>query len=250
MTCEELEELLHPYLDGELTPAQRTDVEQHLAGCADCRAQLKDFQSLHSALQAPELRLKASDTLKQRLAKGLAEEDSRKPRPRWYPWAAAAAVAVLAVALGWGFLFHGGSGSEDDAMVDATVDQQEHAVAAKHMVDLAATSTGSVQTWLMHQLPFVPPVPDMKPQGYFLQGVRVATVKGIQAAALTYRHGDHLITVFICPAGKGGDKDLDTDTDDDYHVAYWTKGRFSFWVVSQASLDDVKQFGTLLRAAG
>ena len=246
MNCKELETLLHPYLDGELTPGQRADADKHLEGCADCQAQLKDWQALHEVMQAPELRHRASDTLRQRLRGELQQADARPARAHWPRWAAAAAVVVVCAGLAWTFIPHG---DEDDAMVDAAVAQQEHAVSSKRLTDLNSTSPSLIEGWLSHQLPFVPPVQDLAAQGYALVGVRVDQVKDEPAAALTYRHGASVITVFVCRAKKLGDKDIDQDTQDDYHVVYWTHGNYSFWTVSDLSADELKHFGTLLRAA-
>ncbi|HEU5398067.1 MAG TPA: anti-sigma factor [Gammaproteobacteria bacterium] len=245
MTCQELENQLHPYLDGELDAAEQADVEQHLEGCPDCQARLKDWRALHGALQAPELRFKASGTLRQRLQNELHKPQAA--RRHWERWAAAAAVAIVAVALGFKFIPHG---DEDDAMVDSAVDQQEQAATSQHLTEFSSTNPALIQGWLSHQLPFVPPVSDLSAQGYALVGVRVDKVKGQPAAALTYRHGAGLITLFICEAQGKPDKDPDTDTDDDYHVVYWTKAHYSFWTVSTLGADDLKRFGTLLRAAG
>lgn len=46
MQCDEARELLSPYLDGELTPEQRLVVDSHLVECADCAAELVDFESI------------------------------------------------------------------------------------------------------------------------------------------------------------------------------------------------------------
>ena len=40
MTGEHLNDVLSAYLDGELTPAERAEVDTHLATCAECRADL------------------------------------------------------------------------------------------------------------------------------------------------------------------------------------------------------------------
>jgi len=42
MTCAELETLICEYVDGTLGPDARTVVEQHLAGCRDCRELAQD----------------------------------------------------------------------------------------------------------------------------------------------------------------------------------------------------------------
>ena len=251
MTCQELEALLHPYLDGELTPDQRRDVEAHLPGCAECRARLKDWQALHTALRAPELRLKASDTLRQRLKGELKKADERKGRERWPLWTAAAAVLVVSVGLiTWSLMPVAVTEDADDAMVDAAVAQQQQAVSAKHLSDLASSDPAAVQAFFKDKLPYVPPVRDFAAQGYALVGARLDKVKDEPAAALTYRHGADYVTVFVCPAEHHKDTDLDTDTQDQYHVVYWTRGGLSFWTVSEMGADDLKRFGDLLRAAG
>ncbi len=40
------EGLLHAYLDGETSGAERSGLEEHIAGCAECRARLDDARSL------------------------------------------------------------------------------------------------------------------------------------------------------------------------------------------------------------
>ncbi len=251
MTCQELEALLHPYLDGELTPDQRKDVDAHLEGCADCRARLKDWQAMHAALQAPELRFKASDTLRARLGKELKKADSHGGRARWPLWTAAAAVLVVSVGLiTWSLMPVAVTEDADDVMVDAAVAEQQQAVTAKHLTDLASSDPAAIQSFFKGKLPYLPPVHDFAAQGYALVGARLDKVKDEPAAALTYRHGADYVTVFVCPADKHKDTDLDTDTQDDYHVVYWTKGSLSFWTVSEMGAEDLKRFGELLHAAG
>jgi hypothetical protein len=45
MKCRDFEELLSAYADGELPRTQREFIEKHLAGCADCRRALSDFEA-------------------------------------------------------------------------------------------------------------------------------------------------------------------------------------------------------------
>lgn len=244
MNCKELEDLLSPYLDGELDTAQRADVEQHLPGCAACQRVLKDLQVMHQALQAPALRHHASDMLQQRIKNQLRDADARAQRPVWRRWAAVAAAGIVAGVLTWNFMPHGGAPAPDvdDAMVDAAVDQQQDAVKSGHLVELTSSDTKAVQAWFTGKLAYVPPVPDLAAEGFVLTGARLDSVKGVPAAALVYEHGTDVVTVFVCRA-QHGDKDLDTDTDDGYQVAYWTKGSLSFWIVSKLDAAQVKKLG-------
>lgn len=252
MNCKELEPLLSPYLDGELDATQRRSVDEHLKDCPACRQQLADYQSLSSMLEQPGLRYAASDTLKQRIRNKLKEADAQERRPAWPRWAAAAAIAVLVVSVGWHYLPHPGAGSEeeDDAMVDAAVDQQEHAAEAQHLTDIASADPAALSTWYQGKLPFQPKVPNLRPQGYELVGGRLDTVHGQPAAALTYKHDAELVTVFVCAAQKAEDLDLDTDEDDGYHIVYWTQGPLSFWVVSKLDPAALKSLAAGIQQTG
>jgi len=253
LKCQDCEELLHPYLDGELDAARRSAVDEHLRGCADCRRDLDQFQALRRALQSPELRYPASDMLRQRIKTQLAKADARERRPAWPAWGAAIAAGVLAVALFWNFMPHGGGDAPladvDDAMVDSAVDQQQDALKDQHLTDIASADAKTVQSWFSGKLAYTPPVPDLSSQGFTLVGGRMDRVKGEPAAALTYKHGDDLVTVFVCPA-LHGNKELDTDSDDGYQVVYWTQGPFSFWVVSKLDMDHLKSLGSALQQVG
>jgi anti-sigma factor RsiW len=52
MKCEEAEELVSPYIDGELTQSKAQLLESHLAGCARCKATLERYQRLKEEMRA------------------------------------------------------------------------------------------------------------------------------------------------------------------------------------------------------
>jgi len=67
MSCERIQDLLSPYLDGELSPNGRAEVEAHLAACPECSALLVRLRSAVEAFAAfPEVDL--SVDLQARLA--------------------------------------------------------------------------------------------------------------------------------------------------------------------------------------
>lgn len=250
MNCKDLEALLDPYLDGELDAAQRGGVEQHLEGCAACRRRLEDLRALHEALQSADLRFQASDTLKQRLRGELAKAAAREARPRWPRYAAAAAVFAVALAIGWAFLpFGHGGEDENDAMADAAIAEHAQALTGRHLTDLASADPTAVQSWFSGKLAYRPPVPDLVAQGYTLVGARLDHVEDEPAAALVYLHNANYVTVFVCPALKAGDTDLDADNDSGYNIVYWTQGTLSFWVVGKLDPAELKRFSESLRAS-
>ena len=98
---EHLGDRLSAYLDDELAPAARREAEAHLAGCADCRAELDDVAAVRLAI-----RILPVHTAPRPLVDG--PSFGEDPRPGGAPraaaprrravWALAAAVAA-AVAL-------------------------------------------------------------------------------------------------------------------------------------------------------
>jgi anti-sigma factor RsiW len=51
MTCQELDRLLYPYLDGEFQPEERMDMETHLGTCADCARRVEQEREIQQALR-------------------------------------------------------------------------------------------------------------------------------------------------------------------------------------------------------
>ena len=49
--CDQCEEMLQPYLDRELTPAERAQAEKHLDGCDYCRRRYRFEVSLRQYVQ-------------------------------------------------------------------------------------------------------------------------------------------------------------------------------------------------------
>jgi len=65
--CEKCEELLQPYLDRELSDAERAEAQSHLDGCSYCRKRYRFEEELRRFVRqaaaeemAPELKLKLS----------------------------------------------------------------------------------------------------------------------------------------------------------------------------------------------
>lgn len=90
------EGLLHAYLDGELTGAERDRFLAHQAECAACRTRLEEERALVA---------RAADLLARAAPAGRAPADfgaiTRSHAPRWRIPAAWAATVTMAFVLGW-----------------------------------------------------------------------------------------------------------------------------------------------------
>lgn len=101
MNCLELDRLMYPYLDGEILPDERLELEQHFAACPACATQVEHerraLQIVKSAARAGTP--KAPESLKQNLLAGIRGEQKRQRKARFLRLSAAAAgVAICAVA--------------------------------------------------------------------------------------------------------------------------------------------------------
>lgn len=99
--CRRIESLLPPYVDGQATPETIAIVEEHLGGCALCRAEVAAQQGVRIVLRARagELRPAAPPGLRTRIATRLAPEavTSLGWKGRLTAFAAAAAVVLLVI---------------------------------------------------------------------------------------------------------------------------------------------------------
>jgi anti-sigma factor RsiW len=93
MSCAEREELLNAWVDGQLAPDARLEMDSHLAGCEGCRSHLDALRAQHREFEAafaPESR--RSSLFADRLAARF-----RRPGGRWRR----AAIAACAAAAGF-----------------------------------------------------------------------------------------------------------------------------------------------------
>ncbi len=147
MEHEVIESLIPAYAVGAADPAERTEIERHLPGCASCRAQLAAYEELCAALlytvpqaAAPE-RLYAD--LAQRMAPASASKaPAARPAARRWRWPApalAAAALVLLVASNL-FWFNRLNRVQQDLATQATV----VAMLAQHPKELGLNAEPAV----------------------------------------------------------------------------------------------------------
>ncbi len=119
---------LHAYLDGALPPAERSQVDVHLAGCPECQERLVEAQALIARADA----LLALELPAERAAPPL-HELRRRPLWRRVRWPVAwAATITLAVGLGWMLR---GSAREAASLTRALKDTLPQTVAMQRHAD-------------------------------------------------------------------------------------------------------------------
>lgn len=137
--CSSIDTLSMAYLDDELAPEERRELELHLIDCQTCKQHVEGERTELASLRAALVPPPAPELLKARIARALDAEDvqeTRAVRRRWSQWmlpgsailAAAAAIAV----------FVGVKPSADSRIVTDTVQQQTRSLP----IEVRGASTG------------------------------------------------------------------------------------------------------------
>lgn len=94
--CEYYRELISCMLDGELDEAQRSELEEHIAGCAECAAVYKAFASVSETLD--ENMQEPPEDLLDNVMQSIGEKPAKKKSPwlKLLPVAACAAIVIFA----------------------------------------------------------------------------------------------------------------------------------------------------------
>jgi anti-sigma factor RsiW len=92
--CEDISKGLIAYLDERTNPAERRDVEKHLAGCPACRTRAEEFRALWKMMEEVPA-VEPSFGFDARMRQRVAAEPSRS----WFGWFAPQARFVLSAAM-------------------------------------------------------------------------------------------------------------------------------------------------------
>lgn len=102
MKCRKVKNLFSPWLDGELKPVEAGEFQQHIAGCASCRAELAAWQEISGVMRGMARSMTAPAGFTGSVRARLADVRPRRfsvPSAGWRKgFAAAAALLVVASA--------------------------------------------------------------------------------------------------------------------------------------------------------
>ncbi len=249
MSCGELGELLHGYLDGELDLSRSLDMEQHISTCPACSRTYADHLAIRQAIAGGSLYFEAPKNLRMRVRSAVrqaseAEAGLRHVRWGWKVlWAPLGAVALLLLLL---FIFHAPRPAED-LIVQEAVSAHLRSLMPGHLVDVPSSDQHTVKPWFNGKLDFSPPVRDLAAQGFPLAGGRLDYIGSRPVAAVVYQRRKHLINVFIWPSARPGSVAEQSFSEHGYNLISWTQAGMTYWAVSDINVGELQQFVQQLR---
>jgi anti-sigma factor RsiW len=200
MDCKTAQVMMPLYFDGELDRATSREFEAHLDECGNCRAALIELDSLRRTLREDAPRYNAPDTLRARIQEHalISATPVRRMPSRRLALAASWALAFVAGGAVMSTWNHASNAGFAESQVTRDLFASHwRALPATSPIDVVSTDQHTVKPWFAGRIAMAPVVQDFSGQGYALIGGRIDYVGSERVPVLVYRHGKHLVDVFV-----------------------------------------------------
>ncbi len=238
MPCRDLDNLLYPYLDGELLEQDRAAFESHLASCSGCRAEV-DRESKMLLLirsRAKQGSAPAPQALREKLTEQLHHETrARRVRAISKLAAAAAGLAFCTVAA-----HHGWRSYQRKLYVEDAVNRHARA----YPLEIEKPSAEQLEAWFNDgKLDHRVAVPRFQNAG--VTGGRLINVRDRPAAYIRFAaQGNRRLGLFVY-GDKPGDVDVtaeaEVDRSNGFNSVTWREGDVVYTLVTDLNDDDIRQ---------
>jgi|HubBroStandDraft_1064217.scaffolds.fasta_scaffold00405_11 anti-sigma factor RsiW len=252
MGCEEWTKKLDAYFDGELPADEARALDEHLRGCSNCAAEGLRRVQQKRAVAAAGMRFTADPAFRVRIQKSIAA-----PRPmlwsrRWLPVFGALTATAAVLIAGALFLNLQGDRRSERQLVSELVDQHVATLASANPVDVVSTDRHTVKPWFAGKIPFTFNLPELQDSPFALVGGRVSYLGQSPGAELIFRVRLHEISVFIFQERgtyDGRENEL-ARTVLSFEVRSWRHNGLHYFVIGDASAQDLDKLSELIKAAG
>jgi mycothiol system anti-sigma-R factor len=249
--CEQTQNQLHGYLDGELDAASAANFAKHLATCPDCKQMLAAEEALRQSIKKANLYERAPESVRISLLSSLKQRADVRSIPAAsvfsWRWLAVAAVFLFALFIGWRQLQLARAPSDTQLMAASLVDAHLRSLQPGHLTDVESTDQHTVKPWFDGRIDFAPPVHDFANDGFPLVGGRLDVAGGHTVAALVYARRKHIINVFVEKTSPGNYWNGAGESQG-YHWLAWQQNGFSVCAVSDVTPVDLVQLKQLFLA--
>jgi anti-sigma factor RsiW len=248
MTCDEARILLHALIDGELDAGHAREVEDHIAGCAACAAELAAWREMGRTIAAADLRYTAPSALRRRIEAALPQPQARTPNRRAVLRGFAMGSAVSAIAA-TGIVAIVLRGDDEQRILSEVVSAHLRSLQAGHLTDVVSTDQHTVKPWFNGKLDVAPPVVDLTAQGFTLIGGRLDYVDTRPIGAVVYRRRSHVINLFVAQTASTERRAARTETIQGFNIRRWSERGLNYWAVSDIAADELADFGEKFESA-
>jgi len=236
---------LMAYVDGELDAEAAREVEALLAADPEARRTVAKFREAAALLRAACAEGFYADGMA-----GVPPVPIGPVRRAFRRFASHAAVAIVAVVVGFGsgVVSSNLMTSERQHLVDEVAEY--HSVQSRetrHLVEVPATESDDLTTWLGRRLDRHLAVPDLTQAGLHFAGGRMVVIDRKPVAALIYTRENGPPVAICIIRGASGALGVRIDRRGEQNLASWTDGAYTYIIVGD--LTDADARGLAERAA-
>jgi anti-sigma factor RsiW len=240
MTCDEAEILVQALIDGELDAGHAREVEEHIAGCPRCAAQLEAYREMSKAVAGADLRYAAPLKLRRRIEASMPQPRVPNRRAVLRGFAMGSAVSAIAAT---GLVAIVLRNDDEQRILSEVVSAHLRSLQAGHLTDVLSTDQHTVKPWFSGKLDVAPPVVDLTAQGFTLIGGRLDYVDTRAIGAIVYRRRSHVINLFVAKTASTERQAAQTETLQGFNVRRWSERGLNYWAVSDLAADELAEFG-------
>jgi anti-sigma factor RsiW len=250
MACEEWRKQLELYLDGELPSSEAGGLLAHVRECPNCAGEMLERVQLKRSVQMAGQRYAPSAALRNKIAKQISRRSGAGNLRRW-GLVLIPVLAMLIAALLLSAYFQRERAAQQ-RVYSELADLHVATLASATPVDVLSTDRHTVKPWFQGKIPFTFNLPELAGSNFTLLGGRVFYLQQTPGAHLIYQVRKHDISVFILPERAEEMQRLPSGVSDtlSFQMDSWTKNGLRYFVVGDASPDDIRALSKLLRDAG
>jgi anti-sigma factor RsiW len=251
MTCEHWAEKLDIYVDGELPSDEARAVDEHLRGCPTCGAEALRRVQQKRTVQAAGQRFTPDPAFRARMQKKFLAPGLSPTKGRWLPTFVTATAATLLIASAFIWTVQR-ERSAQRQLISELVDQHVATLASSSPVDVISSDRHTVKPWFQGKIPFTFNLPELKDSPFVLIGGRVTYLDQSPGAELIFRVRQHQISVFIFQERGLSDARVHEALSRalSFEVRSWEQNGLRYFMVGDASPQDLDRLNELLKAAG
>jgi anti-sigma factor RsiW len=250
MACEEWRKQLDLYLDAELASSEAGNLLSHVRECPACAAAMLEQVQLKRSVQMAGKRYAPTSELRSKIAKQVSAKSGARDVRRWRLVLVPVLAMLIAALLLSAYLERGRAAQR--RVYSELADLHVATLASSTPVDVLSTDRHTVKPWFQGKIPFTFNLPELAGSNFTLLGGRVFYLEQTPGAHLIYQVRKHEISVFILPEETGEMQRLSSGVVDalSFQMDSWTKNGLRYFVVGDASADDIRALSKLLRDAG
>ncbi len=250
MACEEWRKQLDVYLDGELSSTEAGAFTTHVRGCPVCTGEILQRVQLKRSVQMAGKRYAPSAELRSKITKSLPAKSRGGNATRWRFVLVPALLLLIAAVLLNSYI--GRERAARQRVYSELADLHVATLASATPVDVISSDRHTVKPWFQGRIPFTFNLPELPGSGFTLIGGRVAYLEQVSGAHLIYQIRKHEISVFIFPDRESEMRRLSSGMAStmSFNLETWTKNGLRYFLLGDASPDDIRALSKLLKDAG